>query len=612
MNFSVEMETGTGKTYVYLRTIHELHAKYGFTKFIVVVPSVAIREGVLKNLDITRDHFAKLYGNQPIDYWVYDARRVSSVRQFAGANSLQVLIINIDAFNKKANNVIHKENDRLSGRRPIEFIQNVNPIVIIDEPQNMESEQAKTAIAGLNPLCTLRYSATHRNLYNLLYRLDPVRAYDLNLVKKIEVASVTDEADFNKPFIRVESIQATRTQIAARLTMDVRDADGTKRKTLTVSKNGDDLYNLSGEREAYKGYVVEDIHAGRGYIAFDNGITLNVGETVGSNTEDIMRVQIKETVKEHLEKELYLNRLLPEGRRLKVLSLFFIDRVANYVSADGKIRRLFEEAYEELATKNRYESLCLPSLEKVHNGYFAQIKGHAKDTSGNTQADDEAYELIMKDKERLLSRDEPLRFIFSHSALREGWDNPNVFQICTLNETKSEMKKRQEIGRGMRLPVDENGRRVFDANVNQLTVVANESYADFARALQTEIEEECGVQFTGRINNRRDRRKAELKKAWKFDEHFLALWERIKHKTRYAVHFETGDLICEAAKSLAEAPEILPPKIHVEKVAVGMDKEGIETTLISVRETSASYQTANIPDMVGHIQRETEIGRAHV
>ena len=609
MNFSIEMETGTGKTYVYLRTIHELNVQYGFTKFIIVVPSVAIREGALKNLSITGEHFRGIYGSHPVDYWVYDSKRVSSLRQFANSNQLQILVINIDSFNKKTNNIIHKENDRLSGHKPIEFIQAANPIVIVDEPQNMESVQAKEALASLNPLCTLRYSATHRYFYNLLYRLDPVKAYDMKLVKRIEVDSVLEEDDFNRPYIRVEAVVATKKKITAKLTMDVKRADGVVRVVMQVSKNGTDLYDLSGQREAYRGYIVDHIDAGIGYVAFTNGITLSTGQSTGGRTNDIMKAQIRETVKEHLEKELNILRTLPEGNRLKVLSLFFIDRVANYADEDGKIRLWFQEIYRELQAKPRYNALNLPDVEAVHNGYFAQSKGKAKDTGGNTKADDDAYELIMKEKERLLSRSEPVRFIFSHSALREGWDNPNVFQICTLNETRSEMKKRQEIGRGLRLPVDETGKRLFDTNINRLTVIANEHYEDFARSLQTEMEEECGVKFEGRINNKRERRNANLKKGWRLNEDFLALWERIKHKTRYSVEYDTKYLIEKAAKAVSKMPEIESPKITAQKMGLVISSKGVDSRMLAIHETGIAYNNLPVPDLIGYIQRETELTR---
>src|SRR5579863_7366117 len=492
MDFSVEMETGTGKTYVYLRTLYDLHLRYGFSKFVIVVPSVAIREGVLSSIRLTREHFQVLYGNVPVDAWVYDSAQVSRLRQFAGSNHMQVLVMNIDAFNKKDIAVIHNDRDSMSGRKPIEFIQSTRPIVIIDEPQNMESEKAKEAIASLNPLCTLRYSATHRNLYHQIYRLDPVRAYDLRLVKRLEVASIVDMPEFSRPYIALKAIN-TGKSLTAKIEIDVTWDKAAERKTITA-RHGQDLFELSNEREVYRGYIIQNIDAGLKKIEFANGVEVQVGEQSGANADALMRTQIRETVREHFEKELRVLSL-PEGQRLKVLSLFFIDRVADYAAEDGKIRRWFAEAYGETRASPRYAKLPALAVEAVHNGYFAQDKGKPKDTSGATKADDDAYELIMRDKERLLSLEEPLRFIFSHSALREGWDNPNVFQICTLNETKSPMRKRQEIGRGLRLPVDQNGQRVFDESVNKLLVMANESYEDFARALQSEYEEDCGVTF---------------------------------------------------------------------------------------------------------------------
>lgn len=609
-NFSVEMETGTGKTYVYLRTIFELHQHYGYSKFIIVAPSVAIREGVMASVRMTHEHFKTLYGNAPVDCWVYDSKQVSRLRQFAASNTLQILVMNIQAFDKKDIAVIHKDNDRLSGRKPIEFVQSARPIVIMDEPQNMETETAKSAIASLNPLCALRYSATHRNPYNLLYRLDPVKAYDLKLVKRIEVDSVLDEPDFNQPFIQVQSITATKTKITAKIAIDVNAADGPQRKTLTLSSGGVDLFDRSSERGSYKGFIVDEIDAGNGCVSFTNGLTLSVGETHGGRADDVMRVQIRETVKEHFEKELRIRKTLPVGGRLKVLSLFFIDRVANYWPDDGKIRHWFVEAYKEVAANPKYRELEPLPVDKVHNGYFAAFKGVPKDTRGDTQADDEAYELIMSKKEQLLSLDEPLRFIFSHSALREGWDNPNVFQICTLNETRSEIKKRQEIGRGLRLPVLETGERCFDPNINRLTVIANESYDDFARKLQTEIEDECGVKFEGRISNKKARRTANLKKGWRLNEDFKALWARIKHKTRYAVDYQTENLIKNAAEGLKGMEKIEVARIMVQRAGVGMDKNGLSTTLLAVNQARADYTIAQIPDLLSYLQGKTELTRS--
>jgi type III restriction enzyme len=509
-HFSVEMETGTGKTYVYLRTVFELSRRYGFKKFIVVVPSVAIREGVLKNIEITADHFKALYDNMPFEHFVYDARRVNRLRQFAIGNTLQILIINIDAFRKnfagteaeQKSNVIYKESDKLSGRQPIEFVQAARPIVIIDEPQSVDStDKAQEAIKALNPLCTLRYSATHRNPYNLMYRLDPVRAFELRLVKQIVVASATGDGGANQAFIRVEDI-TYKPSIKAKLRIHVQTPDGPKEKPVSI-KDGDDLFARSNERATYaQGYEVAEINAepDSEFIRFTNGLTMRIGQEVGGMRDDVWRVQIRHTVKKHLEKELQLH-----NRGIKVLSLFFIDRVASYRDYDtsgkpeqGKFAKWFEEELTVLAKDPRYKVLDWLNLpiERLHDGYFAaDRRGVLKDTKGDTQADDDVYNLIMKNKEQLLSLEEPLRFIFSHSALREGWDNPNVFQICTLNETKSAMKKRQEIGRGLRLPVDQEGKRVFDDSINKLYVMANESYEDFARALQTEYEEDCGVTF---------------------------------------------------------------------------------------------------------------------
>ncbi|MCB0102266.1 MAG: DEAD/DEAH box helicase family protein [Anaerolineales bacterium] len=507
-HFSVEMETGTGKTYVYLRTIFELSQKYGFQKFIIVVPSVAIREGVLKNLEITEEHFKTIYNITP-EYFVYDARKINRLRQFATSNTLQILVINIDAFRKnftgtdeeKKSNVIYKESDKLSGRQPIEFVQAARPIVIIDEPQSVDNtDKAQEAIKALNPLCTLRYSATHTNPYNLIYQLDPVRAFELRLVKQIVVASAAVEGGVSDAFVRVDKIDY-KNGIKAKLRIQEQTENGPREKTVTV-KQGADLFQLSNERAAYKdGYEIAEINAepGSEFIRFSNARVLRLGEESGGMREDIWHAQIKHTVKRHLEKELQV-----QGLGLKVLSLFFIDRVANYRDYDesgkpvaGKFAKAFEEVLTELAKEPRFAPLdwLKQPIEKLHNGYFAQDKkGILKDTRGNTQADDEVYNLIMKDKETLLTLDVPLRFIFSHSALREGWDNPNVFQICNLREMSTERERRQTLGRGLRLPVDQNGDRVRDDSINKLYVFANETYEEFAKGLQSEYESE-GISF---------------------------------------------------------------------------------------------------------------------
>lgn len=507
-HFSIEMETGTGKTYVYLRTLFELNQKYGFKKFIIVVPSVAIREGVLKNLDITKQHFSNIYNHVPFDYFVYDSKKISQLRQFATSDQIQILIINIDAFRKavfedeRRGNIIHREHEKLSGRKPIEFVQATNPIVIIDEPQSVDNTpKSQEAIQTLNPLCTLRYSATHTNSYNLMYKLDPVKAYDLRLVKRIEVASVVSEGSYHNVFVKLNSVD-NKNGIKAKITVHEDSPNGLKEKKITVKQN-DDL-SAKTQKQGYEdGFIVQEISCEpeNEYIIFNSGQTLRLGESIGGMSDDILRVQIKNTVQEHFEKELKLKKL-----GIKVLSLFFVDRVANYRSYDdegnpvkGKIALWFEECFNEVSKQDRFKGVIPFPLEKVHDGYFSQDKkGKLKDTNGDTQDDEDVYNKIMKNKEQLLSMDEPLRFIFSHSALREGWDNPNVFQICTLSETKSQLRKRQEIGRGLRLPVNMNGDRVFDESINRLTVIANESYDEFAKKLQNELEVDFGIKF-GRV-----------------------------------------------------------------------------------------------------------------
>lgn len=505
LHFSVEMETGTGKTYVYLRTIFELHKTYGFKKFVIVVPSIAIREGVLASIELLRDHLTGMY-LEPFDASVYDSKQLGRVRQFASANTVQILVMNIQAFQKDVEevadptkaNIINRAQDRMSGRRPIEFIQATRPVVILDEPQNMESERAAAAIDRLGPLCTLRYSATHKNPYNLVYRLGPIDAYDLNLVKRIEVASVVADENLNAAFVRLMQVDVKRTRAQVQINHGVGLA--AKQKNVWVTR-GDDLAVASGGRQEYaNGYIVDDIsfRPGAEAIEFTSGSDVSLGEADGNFDKDVRRAQVFETVRQHLDKERALH-----AHGVKVLSLFFIDKVANYRGADaegnpalGEIGLWFEEAYTGLATQPRYASLDLPPVGQVHDGYFSvDNKGVYKDTRGTSEADTSTYDLIMRDKEQLLSTEEPLRFIFSHSALREGWDNPNVFQICTLNDSKSTDRKRQEIGRGLRLPVNQAGERIHDPQINRLTVVANEAYEQFARTLQDEYEEDTGQRF---------------------------------------------------------------------------------------------------------------------
>lgn len=514
-NFSIEMETGTGKTYVYLRTIFELNAKYGFKKFIIVVPSVAIREGVLKSIEITKDHFGAIFNHVPFDYFVYDSKRLGKVRQFNTSNQIQIMVINVQAFLRDegdAANIIHQERDAMSGRKPIEFIQKAKPIVIIDEPQSVDNTpKSKAAISLLKPQFCLRYSATHINPYNLLYKLDPIRAYDLRLVKRIEVSSVCADDDFGGVFVRLDKVDyetGGRTP-HARVSIHVDTPKGPKTKTFKV-KQGDDLYERANRpprqaaRPEYQnGFIVTNISAEPGLerIEFNSGRMIRLGQEEGGLSEDVMKAQIRETIERHLQKELKMR-----DKGVKVLSLFFIDRVSNYRTyADdgtpqkGRIAQWFEESFAELIAKPLYKGVLTHPLEDLHDGYFSQDKkGVVKDTRGDSKDDEDTYNLIMRDKERLLSPEVPLRFIFTHSALKEGWDNPNVFQLCSLREMGTERERRQTIGRGLRLPVNQDGERVYDDSINRLTVVAGESFEEYARGLQDDMERDCQIKF-GRI-----------------------------------------------------------------------------------------------------------------
>ena len=523
-DFTIEMETGTGKTYVYIRTIYELNRLYGLTKFVIVVPSVAIREGVKKSFESTRKHFEELYNHMPLDYFVYDSKDMGSVGNFATSSSIQVMIINIGAFNKEMDaderkgvtNIFHRPSERLvGGRSPQELVSGCKPIVIIDEPQSVDNTaKAKRAISTLNPLFVLRYSATHRQVLNMIYQLGPVEAFQQNLVKGIVVDSVQSGEDLNGAYVSLNSTDS-KNGYSAKVTIDARKKRGTgqERKRVTV-KTGDDLFSKSNENTDYEdGWIVQNIGAESGseFILFQNGTYLELNEAVGDVAASaVKRAQIAQTIEDHLDRQL---RLYHQG--IKVLSLFFIDKVEKYRAYEPKVHNgeyadIFEEEYRRIAGRSdwqkRYEKKGVPlplEPEKLHQGYFARdSKGKFKDTreGANSAADSSAFELIMQKKEALVALpdgrdpDKDVAFIFSHSALKEGWDNPNVFQICTLVETNDTLTKRQKIGRGLRLPVNQNGERSFDANVNVLTVISNESYEDFARGLQKEFED-SGLKF---------------------------------------------------------------------------------------------------------------------
>lgn len=525
LDFSVEMETGTGKTYVYLRSIMEMNRQFGFTKFIIVVPSIPIKEGVYKSLQMTEAHFKEHYNNIPYKYFIYDSSNLPDVRDFAVNDQLQIMVINIDAFRKsfenekdetKSQNIIHRYNDKL-GYKPLQLIQDTRPIVIIDEPQTtLSTELAKKSVRNLNPLVMLRYSATHKEKVNLMYKLDAVDAYSRQLVKQIEVASVkVDGAAIDGAYMKLVSVK-NKPNIRAKVDLDVLEKGERKRKPKELKKN-DDLLEIT-KLQQYEGFIVNDIYTQQGneYIEFINGTILKLGESIGTVDDSLIkRMMIRKTIEEHLDKELVLN---PKG--IKVLSLFFIDAVKHYRIYDedgnmqnGDYANMFEEEYTRLIKRPKYQSLFneikdLDSeVKEIHNGYFSIDKKskvsnkkekfeYYKDTSGNVAADEDTYNLIMKDKEKLLSFESKLRFLFSHSALKEGWDNPNVFQICTLKEAgTSEIRRRQEIGRGLRLAVNQDGERIYGFDTNTLTVMASESYEEFVDNLQKEIEKETGIVF---------------------------------------------------------------------------------------------------------------------
>lgn len=536
-DFTVEMETGTGKTYVYLRTIFELNKRYGFTKFVIVVPSVAIKEGTNKTLEITRDHFEPLYPSaKGYEFFQYDSANLEQIRSFATSSTIQIMVVTVGAINKfgdeskaqaeesdeakakqKSKNVIYRRHEKTGYEKPIDLIRATQPILIVDEPQSVDGGldgKGRKAMQRMKPLCVLRYSATHKDMHNMVYRLDAVDAYERKLVKQIEVAAAGVEGGHNKAYVRLVSVSSTRGVVTAKVELDVQSATGVKRQVKSV-QDGDELEELTG-RALYANFRIGEIRAAKGKEHVELRVPggeqyLRIGEAFGDlDPLAIPREMIRRTIKEHLDKEL---RLAPQG--IKVLSLFFIDAVERYRKYDdegnaikGVYAEIFEEEYRRLAKHPDYRSLfkevdITTAAEKVHDGYFSVDRKKIgsktveviKDTRGNTNDDESTYNLIMRKKEELLSFATPLKFIFSHSALREGWDNPNVFQICALREMGTEQERRQTIGRGLRLCVNQEGERLRGFEVNTLTVVATEGYEQFAENLQKEIEEETGIRF---------------------------------------------------------------------------------------------------------------------
>ena len=537
-DFTVEMETGTGKTYVYLRTVFELNKRFGFTKFVIVVPSVAIKEGVNKTLEITRDHLEGLYpGAKGYEFFQYDSAKLGQVRNFATSPNVQIMVITVGAINKfgdedeaaaeesdesrrreKSKNVMYRASEKTGGEKPIDLVRQTRPILIVDEPQSVDGGmdgRGKRALDRMNPLCSLRYSATHADKHNMVYRLDAVDAFEQKLVKQIEVAAATVEGAGNKPFVKLVSVSNKRGAITAKVELDMENRAGTVQRQEVQVQDGDDLQQTT-RRAMYADVRIGTIRTAKGDEFMElhipgNQLYLRPGEAWGDvDATAVQREMIRRTIKEHLDKEM---RLRPLG--VKVLSLFFIDAVDKYRQYNdagnpikGLYATIFEEEYKRWAKHPDYQSLFAEvdlsaAADEVHNGYFSidkkKVGGKTvevfKDTSGETKADDDTYNLIMRDKEKLLSFASPLKFIFSHSALKEGWDNPNVFQICNFSTRETERWRRQTIGRGLRLCVNQQGVRLKDSVINTLTVIATESYQQFAENLQKDIERETGIQF---------------------------------------------------------------------------------------------------------------------
>ena len=604
-SFTVEMETGTGKTYVYLRTILELRKHYGFSKFIIIVPSVAIYEGVKNAYNSTYSHFRSLYGNEVINLISYDGAQISRVKTFATSSFTEIMVMTDDSFNKITNN-LYKPSEKIAGEKlPYQFIQETRPILILDEPQSIDnSEKAKEAIRTLHPLFALRYSATHKVKPNLVYRLTPVDAYRQNLVKKIQVIGIDELESLNRPMLTLESV--SQSPIKALVKTLVQKDGIAKLDTITL-KQGNNLYDKTHREEHQQGYKVTEISIAKGneFIQFENTETIRLNENYEPSRPEVLRAQIRETIKEHMQIQQKLF-----DRDIKVLSLFFIDRVANYTAENGFIRTTFDLEFERL--KTQYPHFAKYTASEVRNGYFAKKKSKSGaeesiDTASRNkeerEAEQQAFNLIMKKKESLLSLDEKVSFIFAHSALKEGWDNPNVFQICTLNETVSEMKKRQEIGRGLRLCVDQTGQRIFDDSVNILTVVANGSYEEYAENLQREYAE-AGEEAPPKP--KRPQQSIAYRRDKIFNSQaFQEFWQKLCQRTNYTVSIDTDRLIQECVNKLNITPFPEPQivlsrgKFVISEYTISLDSVSGDkaTILVSIRDSDGgSNQGIGIPN----------------
>ena len=625
-SFSVEMETGTGKTYVYLRTIYELHQQYGFGKFVLVVPSVAIYQGVKTTFRQTKDHFAALYDKPIVHLIDYDGNNVQQVKRFATSAACEILLITLDAFNKKSNN-LYKPTDKLPGSPllPYEYVAQTRPILILDEPQNMEGAAAAKALRTLRPLAALRYSATHKTTPNLVYRLTPVEAFRQGLVKRVEVVGITENDNYNEGTVALLEVKTKAGETPSAVVQTVRQRNGQREPMTVTLRLGQNLRSQTGLDE-HKDLVVKDISAkpGEEYIEFENDVLVPLHATLGSSRPAVFRAQIRQTVREHLRRQAVL---LPQG--IKVLSLFFIDRVANYVDG-GIIQRIFDEEYEEAAKEHTYfkhyraaevRDAYFASYRKGTNGpveYADKEEAELKSTDKEARkAQKESFELIMRNKEMLLTlptrsseKGAKVAFIFAHSALKEGWDNPNVFQICTLNQTISERKKRQEIGRGMRLAVNQDGQRVSEAGVNALLVVANESYESYVRGLQREYTEEgkyTDSELAPQPSNAKQRKVQRNDAVFKRAD-FRQMWGRLSKQVDYRIEFDPDKVVKQSIERLQHTAFPLP-KLSVKRGQFVQTEVQITLVAVSGQQARLKIETLDTRNQTRTAEFDVEVGR---
>ncbi|MEY4504999.1 MAG: hypothetical protein RL154_1296 [Pseudomonadota bacterium] len=594
LDFSIEMETGTGKTYTYLKTILELYKNYGWKKFIIVVPSIAIKEGVLSSLDTMQEHFLQELKLQ-YNFFEYSSERLTELKHFIRDDELQIMVTTLDGF-KRQNTIMQRDDLEQFSNSPLKSLAKTKPIIILDEPQNMESDLSKEAISALNPLFVLRYSATHRNLYNLIYSLSPKEALEFGLVKKVAVVGISEQKVASEAYVSVVSIERDKNKkLIAKLELIAEQKSNFVKKEFNV-KVGDELCEKA-KNKIYDGYAVSEINFTNQYITFENGEKLSLHETSGQVKREIQKEQIKEAIKKHFETTQQLKPL-----QIKPLCLFFVDRVSNFLASEnGWMEPYFCEVFEEL--KHEYEEFKNKNAKDVYKYYFAKrTKGYIdelKNNESDRKAGKEAYELILKGKEQLMRLSEPVSFIFSHSALKEGWDNPNVFTIATLNDTNSDLKRRQIIGRGLRLCVDANGNRITIENINRLNVVANESFKSFSENLQEEYEK-SGQVGGDVLDGSKTKQKATIKQDVLLSDNFKKLWALIKQKTQYCVTLEPEKFIPIVSQKINEM-EFVGIKLRIEEGIVG---EGVDEE----RQKSIDF-VPHMPDIVGELTINTGLTR---